>query len=101
QLQFSSIRVLGGEVWRALTYGLVNPPRLQFVIDMVLIVWFGRDVEKHVGRKVFLGLYGGMYLTTPIALTLVGLFTPMAFTGATGALAVFTAFACIYPNVTI
>ena len=101
QLSFNSVAMLQGEVWRAFTYGWVNPPSLQFVIDMVMIVWFGRDVEKHVGRKIFLWLYGGMYLATPIVLTVVGLIYPMGFTGATGALAVFTAFACIYPNVTI
>lgn len=98
-LPFASNRVWNGEVWRLLTYGLVNPPSLRFAIDMVMTVWFGREVEKHLGRKTFLTLYGGMYLATPVVLTIVGLGLPTGFVGATGALAVFTAFATIYPNV--
>jgi membrane associated rhomboid family serine protease len=98
---FVSERVLQGEIWRVLTYGVVNAPSLQFVIDMVLIVWFGREVEKHFGRNVFLWLYAGLYLVTPLVLTVIGLGFPMTFAGATGALAVFTAFATTFPSVTV
>lgn len=97
-LPFSSTAVLRGELWRILSYGFVNPPSLQFVIDVVLIVWFGREVERRVGRKVFLCFYGAMYLTTPLLLTAIGIWFPMEFVGATGALAVFTAFATLYPG---
>lgn len=97
-LPFSSPAVLNGEIWRVFTYGFVNPPSLGFVIDMVLVVWFGREVEKHFGRKTFLWFYAGLYLVTPLILTLVGLQFPMSFAGATGALAVFTAFATIHPG---
>ncbi|MEO5961374.1 MAG: hypothetical protein ABIR80_19875, partial [Opitutaceae bacterium] len=34
-LAFSSADVLRGEVWRIVTYGLVNPPSLGFAVDMV------------------------------------------------------------------
>lgn len=33
-LPFDSTAVLRGEVWRILTYGLLNPPSLWFVVDM-------------------------------------------------------------------
>src|SRR5262245_42565614 len=48
-LPFISERVLKGEVWRVLTYGLYNPPSIPFAIDMVMLVWFGREVEKFFG----------------------------------------------------
>ena len=52
-LTFESAAVLGGDVWRILTYGLVNPPSLGFVIDMAMISWFGREVERVYGRNSF------------------------------------------------
>src|SRR5215218_4164340 len=45
-LAFSSIKVFSGEVWRFFTYGLFNFPSIQFALDMVMIVWFGRELEK-------------------------------------------------------
>ena len=53
-LGFSSGLVHRGEIWRIFTYGLVNPPSISFVIDMIVIVWFGREVEKFFGKKIFL-----------------------------------------------
>ncbi len=97
-LPFSSLAVLQGQVWRILTYGLVNPPSLQFVIDMFMLVWFGRELEKFFGRRTFLYLYGCIYLVTPVLFTLIGLWLPLARSGETGAFAVFVAFATLYPN---
>jgi hypothetical protein len=101
-LPFFSADVLKGEVWRILTYGLVNPPSLfPFVADMAIMVWFGREVEKTLGRRSFLLLYGCLYLLPPLLLTLIGVWIPMRLAGETGALAVFVAFAAIYPNATV
>jgi membrane associated rhomboid family serine protease len=97
-LAFSSERVLAGQVWRIFTYGLFNPPSLNFAIDMVLLVWFGRELEKTLGRRTFFTLYGGIYLLAPVILTLVGLLRPMSFFGEPGTLAVFVAFATLYPG---
>jgi membrane associated rhomboid family serine protease len=98
-LTFDSSLVLQGQVWRVLTYGLVNPPSLGFAIDMVMIVWFGRELEKFFGRRIFLRFYVGLYLLMPVLFTLVGLRWPMHLAGETGALATFIAFATLYPNV--
>jgi len=95
---FQSADVLRGQVWRILTYGLVNPPSLNFAIDMVMIVWFGRELEKFFGRRIFLGLYAGLYLLTPLLFTLVGVRWPVSFAGETGAFALFVAFATLYPD---
>jgi membrane associated rhomboid family serine protease len=98
---FSSSEVLKGQVWRWVTYGLVNPPSLWFIVDMFMIVWFGRELEKTFGRRTFFALYGALYLTTPLLFTVIGLRWPLGLSGAPGALALFTAFATLYPNVTL
>ncbi len=97
-LTFSSVEVLRGQIWRLATYGLVNPPSLQFVIDMLMFVWFGREVEKFFGRQKFFLLYGGIYLVTPLLFTAIGLWRPLVVSGETGAFALFVAFATLYPN---
>lgn len=98
-LPFNSAAVLRGEIWRVLTYGLVNPPSLGFVIDMAMIGWFGREVERVYGRRSFLSLYGCLYLISPLLFTVIGRWLPVQFSGESGAFALFVAFATIYPNV--
>ncbi len=97
-LPFEGGAVLRGEIWRLLSYGLVNPPSLGFVIDMVMIVWFGREVEKSIGRRQFLLLYGCLYLITPLLFTVIGVWLPLRIQGATGAFALFVTFATLYPE---
>jgi len=98
-LTFESAAVLRGEVWRVITYGLVNPPSLGFVIDMAMIGWFGREVERVYGRNSFLALYGCLYLISPLIFTVLGPWLPARLAGESGALALFVAFAAIYPSV--
>lgn len=97
-LPFNSGAVLRGEIWRVLSYGLVNPPSLTFVIDMFMIAWFGREVERVYGRRSFLSLYGCLYLVTPLIFTVFGYWLPASMAGESGALALFVAFAVIYPE---
>ncbi len=98
-LEFDSRLVLnGGQVWRFFTYGLWNVPSLRFVIDMVMFVWFGREVERFFGRKIFLRFYAILYLLQPLTYSLLGLLQPTALQGETGAFAFFIAFATLYPN---
>ena len=98
-LPFRSGRVLDGEVWRLLTYGLVNPPSLWFAVKMVMIIWFGRELERFFGRRVLLHLYGGLYLFLPVVFTGIGFLRPMSLAGEPGSFALFIAFATLYPNV--
>jgi hypothetical protein len=100
-IAFQSNLVLSGQVWRVLTYGLWNPPSLWFAVDMLMIVWFGRELEKFFGRRKFLGLYASVYLLTPVLFTALGKWLPTSLLGQTGAFAIFIAFATLYPNVPI
>jgi hypothetical protein len=97
-MRFSSEAVLRGEVWRLATYGLVNPPSLWFAIDMLMIVWFGRELEKFFGRRVFLRLFVSLYFLAPLVLTFIGFWQPSGLAGQRGAFALFVAFATLHPN---
>lgn len=100
-LIFDSSLVLRGQVWRIVTYGLYNEPSLSFAIHMVMMVWFGREVEKYLGRRSFLLLAVGTYLLTPLLFTAVGPWWPLTLHGETGSFAMFIAFATLYPNVPV
>lgn len=98
-LVFIGDQVLRGEVWRVVTYGFVNVPSIRFAVDMVMFVWFGREVERSFGRRSFLLFYAGVYLMTPLLLTLAGVWMPLPpLVGETGAFAMFIAFATFFPN---
>jgi hypothetical protein len=91
-------RVLRGEVWRMATYGLINPPSLLFAFDMVMIMMFGREIERFFGRRRFLGLCGCLYLIAPALYTAASPWYPARLQGETGAFALFIAFATLYPD---
>jgi hypothetical protein len=97
-LSYLSPNVLRGEIWRVFTYGLVNPPSLWFAIEMLMMVWFGREVERYFGRRKFFTLYACVYLIPPLLRTLIGTWRPTALAGESGAFALFIAFATLYPN---
>lgn len=98
-LGFSSAAVLRGEVWRILTYGFVNPPSIGFALDVVMLIWFGREVEKALGRSRFLTLCAALYLLKPLCFTAVGVWLGTAFSGAALAFPLFVAFATLFPDV--
>lgn len=100
-LPFSSQRVLAGEAWRILSYGFYNPPSLWFVVEMAMIIWFGREVERFFGRKIFLEFYLGLYLFLPLLFTAIGLWRPVALPGESGAFGLFLAFATLHPSVPV
>lgn len=97
-LVFDSASVLKGQFWRVFTYGLVNPPSLWFAIDMLMLFWFGRELEKVFGRRTFLKFYAGIYLLPSLLFTLIGLWRPEQFAGVRSSFPLFIAFATLYPN---
>ncbi len=97
-LSFSGEAVWRGEIWRVLTYGLVNPPSLGLAIELLMLVWFGREVERSLGRRDFLRLYAGLYLVRPLLFTALAPVVPASFAGGTGSFAVFIAFATLFPD---
>lgn len=103
---FSSIDVVRNfTLWQFFSYAFVNEPSIWFAIDMLLLYWFGREVERMLGRRAFLWMYLALLLAAPVALTLLQfLNSPAAlvpaFLGGSGPIhfAVFVAFVVIHPT---
>jgi membrane associated rhomboid family serine protease len=95
-----------GQVWRLASYVFFDPAffgrdSLWFLFNMVLLYFFGREVEQLVGRKSYLGLYACLIVVPSVLLSVLGLVTGHAFqymTCADAVFGVFIAFATIYPG---
>ena len=101
---FDSAEVWHGQVWRLVTYAFLHPPSpsalLWFAIEMYMLFFFGREVERFIGRRAYIWLYVLLLLVPTLILTLWGLKARTGLSGS-GALhfAVFAAFVTLYPNV--
>lgn len=101
KLTFDSGAVLRDwELWRCITYAFVNPPDPWFIIALVMLYIFGRDVEQFLGRTGFVRLYLGLLLLGPSLLIAATMATGRDFTLTQGwaNFAVFIAFAALYPG---
>jgi membrane associated rhomboid family serine protease len=102
---FDSAAVLHGQVWRFFTYAFIHQPfgyaLLLFAIEMYMLFFFGREVERFIGRRAYIWLYALLLVVPALILEVWGLLkTRTGFSGS-GALhfAVFAAFVTLYPNV--
>jgi len=99
-----SAQIWHGQVWRLFTYAFIHPPSgyalLWFAIEMYMLFFFGREVERFIGQRAYIWLYALLLLVPALILTLWGLTARTGLAGS-GALhfAVFTAFVTLYPNV--
>ena len=94
-----------GQVWRLFSYIAFDPyffaqRSLWFLWSMLLLFFFGREVEQYAGRKVYLTLYAALVLIPAILLCVLGLFISTAphlncFEAIFG---MFVAFATLYPG---
>src|ERR687887_932342 len=99
---FDSARIWNGlQVWRLGSYAFVHYPSslLWFAIEMYMLFVFGREVERFIGRRAYIGLYL-VLLVTPVALlTVWGLWQRSALAGSPALhFGIFVAFATIYPR---
>lgn len=88
------------EVWRCVTYGFINRPDPWFIVALVMLYIFGKDVEEHLGRRGFIRLYAGFLLLGPSLLMVAALVTGRDYTLSTcwANFAVFLSFASLYPG---
>lgn len=88
-------------LWAPVTYLLVNPPDLFFVLSCYFFYRFGEAVERHLGRKIFVKLFVILWAVSPLLVTMAGWVGFMtASMGITALfLGVFVAFATLYPRV--
>ncbi len=91
-----------GEFWQLATYAFVHSPStlLWFAVEMYMLFVFGREVERFVGRRAFIGLYLLLLLAPSLVLLLWGLSQRTGLAGSPALhFGIFIAFATIYPNV--
>jgi membrane associated rhomboid family serine protease len=105
-LVFDSAAVISlGYVWQLITYAFVHVPYsawalLWFAFEMYMLLFFGREVERFVGRRAFVGLYALLLVIPTIFLTMAGLWMRLGVVGSmTLHFGVFVAFAIIHPQV--
>jgi membrane associated rhomboid family serine protease len=102
-LHFDSAQVLArGQIWRIATYAFVHTPQglLWFAIEMYLLFVFGREVERFVGRRAYVGLYSILLLAPTLILSAWGFWNRSGLAGSPALhFGIFVAFATIYPRV--
>jgi membrane associated rhomboid family serine protease len=98
---FSPAGALGrGRLWQFVTYALCNGPSLWFVIEMLLLYRFGREIETYLGRRAFLRLYLVLVLVPPLILAVLSPWMVSSLSGSAALhFALFVAFAALYPGV--
>lgn len=100
-LAFSTFGVLEQyRLWQLVTYAFVSPISLWFLIEMAMLFFFGQEVEKFLGRNLFLKLYALLLLAPTVFLTIAGIFGfPATLAGSSiPHFCIFIAFAIIAPN---
>jgi membrane associated rhomboid family serine protease len=99
---FDSARIWNGlQVWRLGSYAFVHYPSslLWFAIEMYMLFVFGREVERFIGRRAYIGLYLILLVTPALLLTIWGLWQRSALAGSPALhFGIFVAFATIYPR---
>jgi len=99
-LEFRSNAIQTLQLWRFASYAFLNGPSIWFVLNMFFLVWFGREVEKFIGRRAFLLLCGILLVFPPCVLSALDLWFPTFHEGENIlSFSVFLAFAAIYPGV--
>src|SRR5213079_466711 len=71
-LMFDSAQVLSGQVWRLVTYALIHPLNgyalLWFAVEMYMLFFFGREVERFIGQRAYIWLYALLLLAPALIL---------------------------------
>lgn len=104
-LSFSPQSAIGKvHLWQFGTYAFVNRPEIFTLIQLVLLAFFGRDVEKFIGRRAFAWLYAVLVLAAPVLLSVLSFLgvESGSYSGSDAVhFAIFVAFAMIYPGAEI
>lgn len=62
-----------GEVWRVFTWPLADGISLWSILNLVLLWYFGRDLEATLGKVKMAWLYGGIWLALTLATSATGI----------------------------
>jgi len=99
-LAYKSAAVAHGQAWRLITYAFVATPSIWFLFEMLMLYYFGREVENGLGWRRFGILYIGLIVLGPMLLqgfAYAGI--PQSSAGAQEVnFAVFAAFVAMHPG---
>jgi membrane associated rhomboid family serine protease len=88
ELAFLGYLVRDGEVWRTLTWPVVNPPDSVWVVLTLVFFWFiGHAVEDQIGRRRYTWIVLAMTVIPAAITTMLG-FEPVAYTYGLGVLGI-------------
>lgn len=98
---FSMDALQDWKLWTPATYALVNAPGIWPLVGCFMLWRFGEEVERHLGRRIFVSLLLVLLFSSPVMHTLLH-FAGFRGPGAAGItnlnFAVFVAFATLYPR---
>ena len=99
-LAYSSSAVAHGQVWRLVSYAFVATPDIWFLFEMLMLYYFGKEVENGLGWQRFAILYTGLILLGPMLLQAFGYAgIPQVSAGAQEVdFAIFAAFVAMHPG---
>src|SRR4030095_10613833 len=101
---FDSGQVWQGQIWRLFTYAFIHQPSpsalLWFAVEMYMLFFFGREVERFIGQRAYMWLYA-LLLFVPVFILAVWELSARTVLAGSGTVhfAVFAAFVTLYPNV--
>lgn len=101
---FDAVSAIRGKVWTIFTYPFVHNIALEhlwFAINMLMFFWFGREVERYIGRSAYVWYYALLTVVPAVAVGIASTVLPTAplFGSRYLHFAVFVGFVTIYPNV--
>jgi hypothetical protein len=87
-LAFSGYLVRHGDVWRVITWPVVNPPNDIFVVLTLWFFWFvGHSIEDRIGKRRFVTYMFAAVVAPSIVVALLG-FSPTALTFGFGSVSI-------------
>src|SRR4029077_12781311 len=98
---FQSYAFLHGAIWQPFTCIFIQPASFFFLFNVIFFYWAGTEVEKYLGIRRYLLLFGMLLLVAPIVLVALGAHgaTWHYFGSYQISIGIFIAFATLYPSV--
>jgi membrane associated rhomboid family serine protease len=95
-----------GHVWQLLTFQFLHGGLLHLICNLIVLYFFGRALEEHLGRRRFLRLYLGSGVLGGLLQMLFAAVSPAHFGGAVvgasaGVFGLVAAFASLFPQRTL
>lgn len=104
-LEFNPATLKEGRVWTLATYAFVyniGKDYIWFAYHMLLFFWFGRELERFIGRHSFLKLYGILLVFPPLLFATLSFLPPYRWLNIHGGefihFGVFIGYAMLYPS---